>query len=400
MELWPLLSIIAVALILIPLIKGKKDGKFTRRKAAAIFVAAPILFVLSGLFLANLVVNPAESIQYQLGTALCFAVSPTLLLSGIVVYITSPHERKKKPATMQQLPATRPREEPAASLPKWEQKARRIYGIVALLLLGLLVLTWSPLMLFGLVMLIPYIIFFVYMLKGKRNLVVSLFFLVLWYFSFSGISGYTLVSVVPLSPIHFSQVFTEAIKNPAYFGPLGYNVWWMFYSVVMFSGIIMLLFSALSGIKRIEKIMARVFTVKTCAVILMVPIILMLALPPWLVTNPNLSHPSIVTAQAVDIGIDVGRTERYFNQTSGEWTYSIAVRYNGRLILTNISLGGVVISPPFDNSTVRITEYNNDVTPNFSNSGVIVIRDKAFVNWVSLVTGNSLGEAIYGIGWF
>jgi hypothetical protein len=288
---------------------------------------------------------------------------------------------------------------PATSLPKWEQRARRIYGIVALLLIGLLVLTWSPLMLFGLVLLIPYIIFFIYVLKGKRNLVVSLFFLVLWYFSFSGIYGNTPVSVVPLSPIHFSQVFTEAIKNPPYFGPLGYNVWWMFYSVVMFSGVIMLLFSALSGIKRIEKTMARVFTTKTCAVILMVPMILFV-LPPGLVTNPNLRHPSIVTAQATDIGINNDRTERYFNETSGEWVYSIAVRYNGRLILTNISLGGVVISLPFDNSTVSITEYNNDVTPNFSNSGVIVIRDKTFVSWVSLVSRNSLGEAIYGIGWF
>jgi hypothetical protein len=392
-DLWPLLSIIAVALILIPLIKGKKDGKFTRRKAVAIFVAVPILFVLSGLFLANLVVNPAESIQYQVGKALCFAASPTLLLSGIVVYIASPHERKKKPATMQRLPAARPREEPATSLPKWEQRVRRIYGIVALLLIGLLVLTQSPLMLFGLVVLIPYIIFFIYMLREKRNLVVSLFFLVLWYFWFSTISG-------PLSLIHFSQVFTEAIKNPPYFGPLEYNIWWMFYSVVMFSGIIMLLFSALSGIKRIEKIMARVFTAKTCAVILTVPAILMFALPPWLVTNPNLRHPSIVTAQATEIGINEGRTERYFNETSGEWVYSIAIRYNGRLILTNISLGGVVISQPFDNSTVRITEYNNDVTPNFSNSGVIVIRDKTFVNWVSLVSRNSLGEAIYSIGWF
>lgn len=167
----------------------------------------------------------------------------------------------------------------------------------------------------------------------------------------------------------------------------------------MFSGVIMLLFSALSGIKRIEKIMARVFTAKTCAVILMVPMILFV-LPPGLVTNPNLRHPSVVTVQANDIGINNDRTERYFNETTGEWVYSIAVRYNGRLTLTNISLGGVVMSLPFDNSTVSITEYNNDVTPNFSNSGVIVIRDKMFVNWVSLVSRNSLGEAIYGISWF
>jgi hypothetical protein len=80
--------------------------------------------------------------------------------------------------------------------------------------------------------------------------------------------------------------------------------------------------------------------------------------------------------------------------------YSIAVRYYGDLIITNVSLGGKVISSPFDNSTVRITENSSEVTSNYSHSGVILIRDKAFVNWVSLVSGNSLGEAIYGIGWF
>lgn len=385
MELWLLLSIIVVALILIPLIKGKKDEKFTRRKAVAILVATPILFVLSGLFLANTLVNPTDSIQYQVGRALCFAASPTLMLSGIIIYLLAPHEEKKTATT-------HPGEKPATSLPKWEQKARRIYGIVALLLIGLLVATWSPLMIF-VVGLIPYIIFFIYVLRGKRSLVASLFFLLIWYGWFSALSD-------SISPIHFSQILSEVIRNAPYFGPLGYNVWWMFYSVVMFSGVVMLLLSSLSGVKRIEKVMTRVFTPKTCALILTVPMILMFALPPSFATNPNLRHPSIETVQATDISINKDQTERYFNDTSGEWMYSIAVRYYGDLIIMNISLGGKVISPPFDNSTVRITEDNSEVTSNYSHSGVILIRDKTFVNWVSLVSGNSRGEAIYGIGWF
>jgi hypothetical protein len=89
-ELWLLLSIITVAVILVPFLKGRKDGKFTRRKAAAIIAAAPILFVLSGLFLANTLLNPVESFPYQLGAALTFITSPTLMLSGIVIYIASP----------------------------------------------------------------------------------------------------------------------------------------------------------------------------------------------------------------------------------------------------------------------------------------------------------------------
>jgi len=390
-ELWPLLSIIIIALILIPLIKGKKERKFTRRKAAVILAAAPILFVLSGLFLANTLVNPADSIPYQIGQALILAASPTLLLSGIIIYIASPHE-EKKPVTVQPPPTTSPSEKPATSLPEWEKKARKIYGTAALLLIGLLVATWSPLMIFA-VGLIPYILFFIYLLRGKRSLVASLLSLLAWYVWFSAVSE-------SMSPIHFTQLFTEVMRNAPYFGPLGYNIWWMFYSTVMFSGVVMLLLSSLSGVKRIEKVMARVFTPKTCALILTVPMILMLALPPGFVTNPNMRHPSIVVAQASDIIVDEGLTERYFNDTSGEWVYSIAVRYNGDLLITNISLSGKIISPPFDNSKVMIIENKYDVAPNFANSGVIVIRDKALVNWVSLVSGNSLGEAIYGIGWF
>ena len=384
-------SIISVALILIPLIKGKKDGKFTRRKAAAILMAAPILFVVSGLLLANTIINSAESLPYQLGRALCFAASPTLMLAGIIIYFTSPHG-EKNPTTVQPPPNEHPEDKPGVSLPKWETRARKIYGTAALLLIGLLFTTLSPLMIFA-VGLIPYIIFFIYLLRGKRSLVASLFFLLVWYVWFSAVSE-------SMSPIHFTQLLTEVMRNAPYFGPLGYNIWWMFYSTVMFSGAVMLLLSSLSGVKRVEKVMARVFTAKTCAAVLIMPMILMFALPPDLVTNPNMRHPSIVVVQAGEISIIEDRTERYFNDTGGEWVYSIAVRYNGDLLITNISVGGVVISPPFDGSTVKVTEDNSDVTTNFPNSGVIVIRDKALVNWVSLVSSNSKGEAIYGIGWF
>jgi len=414
-DLWPFLSIVFVVLMLVLLVGGKKGGKFTRRIGAIMVGVALLLFVFSGLFLANTVINPAESLLYQVGLVLCFAVAPTLLVSGIFALATAPRVKKEEYVAMQQISAASAREGPVADsttcpvdaepnmmdkkhessatpLPKWEQRARKIYGIMALLLLGLLALR-GPLILLGFIILIPYIIFFIYLLTGKRNLVVSLFFLLLWYVWFSPFSG-------SMSLIHFSQVFMESMKKLPYFGPLEYNVWWMFYSMLMFSGVILLLFSALSNLKKIEKIMTGIFTAKTCVAILTVPMILMFVLPPGFVTNPNLRHPSVVSVQATDIGINEGRTERYFNETSGEWVYSIAIRYNGDPIITNISLGGKVISPPFDNSAVMITEYDDDVTPNFSNSGVIVIRDKAFVSWVSLVSRNALGEAIYGIGWF
>ncbi|MCX6821047.1 MAG: hypothetical protein NT016_03790 [Candidatus Aenigmarchaeota archaeon] len=387
-ELWMIFSVVSVALIGALLFKWWKDGQFTRRKAAVFLVAAPVVFVLSGLFLSNTLVNPAGSLQFQLGRALCIAASPVLLLSGIFMYVASPHEEKKKPAKAK----LRPGEKPATPLPEWEQTMRKVYGLAALLLIGLLVLSWSPLMLLGLAVMIPYIALFAYMLAGRRGLVASVFFLVLWYAWFS--------VVFPMPIVHFSQIFTEVMRNQPYFGPLGYNVWFIFYSVVMFSGAVVLLLSSLSGVKQIAEAMSKIFNAKTFAAIAIVPVALMFVLPPGLVTNPNVHRPSMVAAQATDIGINEALTERHFDAAAGEWVYSVAVRYNGRLVLENVSIGGTVVSAPFDNRTVVVIEDNADTAPNFPNSGTVVIRDKAFVEWVSLVSRNGLGEAIYGVGWF
>jgi hypothetical protein len=70
--------------------------RFTRRKGVLLIVLAPLLFVFSGLFLANTILNPVESSAYQAGKVLCFIVVPILLISGIVVCIRSPHEKKEK----------------------------------------------------------------------------------------------------------------------------------------------------------------------------------------------------------------------------------------------------------------------------------------------------------------
>lgn len=71
--------------------------------------SAPVLFVLSGLFLANTVINPAESLLYIVRKALCFAVATALLSSGIVIFWVAPHE--KKIVQPQQPPAPRPKKE-------------------------------------------------------------------------------------------------------------------------------------------------------------------------------------------------------------------------------------------------------------------------------------------------
>jgi len=82
----------------------------TRGKGALLIISAPLLFVFSGLFLANTIMYPAESLPYQTGTVLCFIIAPILLMSGIVVYAIAPHEKKDKRTAIR---VAVPREKPA-----------------------------------------------------------------------------------------------------------------------------------------------------------------------------------------------------------------------------------------------------------------------------------------------
>jgi len=75
-------------------------GFKTRRKGALMLVSAPLLFILSGLFLANTVVHRPDSYPFLIGEGLCFFVAPALLIAGIIVSVTAPHVKKTKPLTI------------------------------------------------------------------------------------------------------------------------------------------------------------------------------------------------------------------------------------------------------------------------------------------------------------
>ncbi len=81
--LWMIISIVLTVVMLRLLFTGKKYGKLTKRVGVVMAALAPVFFILSGLFLANSIVHPAESLPYQIGEALCFVATPILLVSGI-----------------------------------------------------------------------------------------------------------------------------------------------------------------------------------------------------------------------------------------------------------------------------------------------------------------------------
>lgn len=91
--------------------KNSKNSIVKRRNGIILIAAAPILFILSGLFLANTVINPVESLPYIVGEVLCFAVAPALLLLGIAIFFMAPHE--KKSVQPEQLPSEHPKKKPS-----------------------------------------------------------------------------------------------------------------------------------------------------------------------------------------------------------------------------------------------------------------------------------------------
>ena len=112
--------------------KNSKNSIVKRRNGIILIAAAPILFILSGLFLANTVINPVESLPYVVGEVLCFAVAPALLLLGIAIFFMAPHE--KKSVQPEQLPSERPKKKPSYySRPRL--LFQRIVGLAFILIL-------------------------------------------------------------------------------------------------------------------------------------------------------------------------------------------------------------------------------------------------------------------------
>jgi len=136
-----------------------------------------VLFILSGLFLANTVVNPVESLAYQVGEVLCFIVAPALLIAGIIVLVAAPHAKRH---TASPCPAV-------AASGKGEQlivhsgfmRLRRLIGLTFLLILfGIpvisegekavnLILAFFVALPFPLAI-VPYLIISLHLLSSKR----------------------------------------------------------------------------------------------------------------------------------------------------------------------------------------------------------------------------------------
>ncbi len=112
--------------------------RFTERRGILLIILAPVVFVLSMLFLANMQLYPSNSIPYVIGLFLCFFVSPFLFVFGIIVYIIA---RRRAPKIKPIPPKTlvgRKSEKPYLLASKGEIYIRKILGVLIILFISLL----------------------------------------------------------------------------------------------------------------------------------------------------------------------------------------------------------------------------------------------------------------------
>lgn len=196
-----LAPLLAVAFgIVLPLIARRyARPRFTRRMGLILMVAAPSLFVLSMLFLANNNIYPSDSPQYRVGQLLGLFAAPLLLASGAMVYATARHAKAfRAPAKtcsscgrdLSKLPmdiTTCPycgaplgegeggRKKgdgrKKGEMPHWEGAARRIYIYI---LLGLIIVSLCYMMslphpVFAVPIILVPLIFILYLRSGRRG---------------------------------------------------------------------------------------------------------------------------------------------------------------------------------------------------------------------------------------
>lgn len=277
-------------------------ARFTKRRGILLIVLAPIVFVLSGLFLANQVLYSPESFQYQIGAVLAFIVSPFLLILGITTCVVAKmHAPKTTPSHAvitysadQTNVSTEPSKsspesqntspdhssktgKPKFVMPSWERWARRIY-MTSVLMISLIIafvqgIVFLPVSaLFITLWILPIVMAF-YLLKGRRGRVATWLLLIL-----------ALISFVDLLPIPISLLMGPAgiqLRNYFTAGAIGLDPFGQASAILALrSGIVLSasIFLVVTQLRQHPKIkqstIPRAFKVATVALVLL-PLLLM-----------------------------------------------------------------------------------------------------------------------------
>ncbi len=327
--------------------------RLTRRKGVLLIVLAPIVFVLSGLFLFNVLVYPSGSVPYTIGELLCFLVSPFLLILGITVYFVA---RKGHRRTRTQ---AQPKEEITtveSPMPRWERWARRTYALILFGLLVLVVLSSLDVIGFamGVTFVAPIVVVCLYLRSSWRSWFGAVLLLILSLFVFF-VNAPSLVPGWQGTPgVGVVNTYLDWAAGMLPIGGLLASL--AIRAGVLQSASIFLVVAKLLQRQKPRRLTESRIAMTIAVVVILLPFWLAFVIPTASVTaapNAPVYPTSIAWGGPSYLQPDVGRsnftspTFRTFNSTTGLWTYTIAMSNQGStaVAITHVWAGREVVTP-------------------------------------------------------
>ena len=332
-------------------------SKLTKRRGILLIVLAPVVFMLSGLFLANQVLHPPESLPYVLGLFLCFIVSPILLVLGVTVYVVAWRRQRKAEPEILTVREERlvQQDKPAKAkpqMPRWERWARRIYILTILVWLVVTAATFFirlPLIFFPMVFVMPLIVCF-YLKSSRRGWFGAIFILLISAITFFGALP-SLTLFVGAPGVGFIDRYLDWAAGVDQLG--GLVVLLTVRAAIIFSAGIFLVVARLLQYQKIQRLSGKKIFKAVAVGAVLLPLLLMMVTSsgetnadPAIVNPTGYGWGGAPNLLAPDFSFPQG-TSRIFDEATGMWTYTLPL-YNPspvNLTVTRVWAGRDAIEP-------------------------------------------------------
>ena len=365
--------------------------RFTKRRGILLIVLAPMVFVLSGLFLVNQVLFSPESFQYKIGELLMLIVSPFLLILGITTCVvakirtpktTPSHTAITYPADQTNLNSnsspqitssarSSKTDKPKSNMPSWERWARRIYFIAVLMTSLIIALVQSIVYLpvsalFITLWILPVVMGF-YLLKGRRGRIVTWLLVILALLCFVDLLPVPLSLLMGPAGIQLRNYYTAGVIGLDPFGQTS-AILALRSGIVLSAGIFLVVARLLQHPKNKRLTIPRVFKVATVAIVLL-PLLLMPFIQAGEPTSENHLNPTsggLSGFSSLTWDDIFHKSYRTFDSATGLWTYTIAMSNQGETAtILHVWAGYETISP----LTARFTIVDGNVS--VSDAGIV-----------------------------
>jgi len=337
-------------------------ARFTKRRGVLLIALAPIVFVLSGLFLANQVLYSPGSFQYQFGQLLVLIVSPFLLILGIITCVvakmrtpkttnpspvaitypadqtnlsTEPSKSNSNPQSQSTSPDhSNKADKPKSDMPNWERWARRIY-MIGILMTGLTIVLVQSIVylpvsaLFVTLWVMPVVMGF-YLLKGRRGRIGTWLLVILALLSFVDLLPIPLSLLMGPAAVQLRNYYTAGVIGLDPFGQVS-AILALRSGIVLSAGIFLVVARLRQHPKVKQLTIPRVFKAAAVAIVLL-PLLLMPFIQvgePTANTHLNPTSAGLSGFSSLTWDNVFQKSNRTFNSTTGLWTYTIAMSNQG-----------------------------------------------------------------------